>query len=273
MPNPPSTGLPNPASYDTSTPGVVLDDVTGLLWQEPDSGLAGPWSMAATYCSSLTLATHDDWRVPSILELASIVDYTRYDPALDPAFSVSLAASKVDYEYWSSTPEDTMVGTGAWAVYASVGFLVVEHVQDFFAVRCVRGGKTAPVGYCVSHGGEPCATVLDIATGLTWQQADAVGDVPLSTALTTCPTPALPGAGWRLPSMRELATIWDFSQFDPPIDEAAFPGTPLDDYWSSSSGMPVAGSYFGSGAWYLYFGIDGVNGETWTGLGRVRCVR
>src|SRR5215471_9261180 len=33
MPNPPSTGLPNPASYDTSVSGVVHDRVTGLDWQ------------------------------------------------------------------------------------------------------------------------------------------------------------------------------------------------------------------------------------------------
>src|SRR5436190_8651121 len=33
MPNPPSAGLPNPASYDTSRDGIVTDKVTGLIWQ------------------------------------------------------------------------------------------------------------------------------------------------------------------------------------------------------------------------------------------------
>src|SRR5580658_7985396 len=37
MPNPPGIGLPNPAEYDIG-PGVVVDEVTGLIWQEPDSG-------------------------------------------------------------------------------------------------------------------------------------------------------------------------------------------------------------------------------------------
>src|SRR5262249_6415642 len=33
MPNPPITGLPNPQSYETSTPGIVLDKLTGLMWE------------------------------------------------------------------------------------------------------------------------------------------------------------------------------------------------------------------------------------------------
>src|SRR5262245_28544364 len=70
MPNPPSTGLPNPASYDTSVDGVVCDEVTGLLWQrEVDSTAVYIRSEASAYCDGLELAGYDDWRLPTRIEL------------------------------------------------------------------------------------------------------------------------------------------------------------------------------------------------------------
>jgi len=91
MPNPVSTALPNPSSYDLGTPGVVIDRVTGLMWQQPietstSYGVNG--SVASTlgiiYCQNLVLAGHSDWRLPTLIELISIVDTTHINPAFDP---------------------------------------------------------------------------------------------------------------------------------------------------------------------------------------------
>src|SRR2546427_1367377 len=44
------------------------------------------------------LGGHSDWRLPNIRELMTIVDYSRFSPAIDPAFTPTATVS-----YWSST--------------------------------------------------------------------------------------------------------------------------------------------------------------------------
>ena len=86
--------VPIPAVDDT-----VFDRCTGLEWQRstadttgdgffiitPDTNMDGieepedsrTWAAALTYCEDLEYAGHDDWRLPNVLELQSIVDYGR----------------------------------------------------------------------------------------------------------------------------------------------------------------------------------------------------
>ncbi len=83
MPNSPDSGLPNEAAFDTSIPGVVRDLVTQLVWQQlaPDEFFGR--EEAAAYCQALQLAGYRDWRLPSIIELMSIVEPAKYAPAID----------------------------------------------------------------------------------------------------------------------------------------------------------------------------------------------
>jgi hypothetical protein len=82
-------------SADTLT---VTDTVTGLVWQRAGSGArsgctgtndvpgdACTWSEAASYCGSLTLGGLTGWRLPTLMELTTIVDYTQSDPSIDLA--------------------------------------------------------------------------------------------------------------------------------------------------------------------------------------------
>ena len=76
---------------------TVTDTCTGLMWQK----LPAPaffWCEALRYCENLRAAGHDDWRLPNIWELQSIVDYGRDDPAIDPVFGPQPNATS-----WSST--------------------------------------------------------------------------------------------------------------------------------------------------------------------------
>jgi hypothetical protein len=70
MPNTP--GLPNPPQYDTSTAGVVVDKVTGLTWQQPISAATYTQAQAVSYCASLGAG----WRLPTRIELTSLIDFT-----------------------------------------------------------------------------------------------------------------------------------------------------------------------------------------------------
>lgn len=80
--------------------GTVSDRAAGLTWQQADDGRPRNWAEALAYCENLTLAGRDDWRLPNIKELQSIVDYRRHDPALDPRH---FRQSDRRGWFWSST--------------------------------------------------------------------------------------------------------------------------------------------------------------------------
>ena len=64
--------------------GTVTDTSTMLIWQQQTAG-SMTWEAAISYCEGLSLGGHDDWRLPNTNELQSLVDYTRYYPAIDTA--------------------------------------------------------------------------------------------------------------------------------------------------------------------------------------------
>jgi len=69
-----TAGAPNLESYTDNGDGTVTDNVTGLMWQQVVSTTTYNWAQALAYCPKLTLAGHSDWRLPSRIELVSIVD-------------------------------------------------------------------------------------------------------------------------------------------------------------------------------------------------------
>ena len=60
--------------------GTVTDRATGLMWSKADSGKGMNWQDALAWVQKKNAEKflgHDDWRLPSVKELQSIVDYTR----------------------------------------------------------------------------------------------------------------------------------------------------------------------------------------------------
>lgn len=265
MPNPAGTG-PNPPSYTSGT-GYVVDNMTGLLWEQ-GVGCATPGcnqADAAAHCASLTLGGYSDWRIPTRIELVSIIDDTKHAPAIDGSVFTGMSGY-----FWTSTPmiffpknAFKVGGTEGDTSYGSTG---LNHV------RCVHAPAAAPVvPYQLQSGGTPTGTVLDTGTGMTWQQAASPATYTLDDANSYCSsnTPGLPGTGWRLPSMKELQTVVNDSRVRPAIDSSVFPSTPFDvAYWSSTK---VAGrpGY----AWSVSFEL-GVSSHTSASTKyHVRCVR
>ena len=124
----------NPPSYTDNGNGTIRDNVTGLVWQKLDDNATRSWAGATTYCDNLTLGAQTDWRLPSRIELISIVNYGIYNPAINAAFFPGTNSSN----YWSST---TSAGNtaNAWYVYFYGGYTHYSNKTSTSYVRCVRG--------------------------------------------------------------------------------------------------------------------------------------
>ena len=93
---------------------------------------------AVTYCAALRLGGYQDWRVPTIKELRSIVVYTPSIPAIDPSFKhMAENISWTARHYWSSTPVANH-NLAAWPVSFQSGYVRFRTKNMPHHVRCVR---------------------------------------------------------------------------------------------------------------------------------------
>jgi hypothetical protein len=90
------------------------------------------------YCG---LAGYTDWRLPTVKELQSLVDYSRPNPEEPdvPAVSPDLPGATAMWYYWSSTSYANNDGL-AWDVSFSIGYVSSYNKGNDSHVRAVRGG-------------------------------------------------------------------------------------------------------------------------------------
>ena len=119
--------------YATNT-NTVIDSVTNLEWQRAVPASSYTWTGARNYCSGLTLDGRSDWRLPSTIELMSLVDYGR---AMAPYIDPSAFPSTPSATFWGSHGS---VPELAWRVDFSTGRVNgnVDFVTGTGRVRCVR---------------------------------------------------------------------------------------------------------------------------------------
>ena len=129
-----TAGAPNLASYTDNGDGTVTDNVTGLMWQQAVPTTTYTWANAVAFCPTLTLAGHSDWRLPSGIELVSIVDMGNSSPHINGTYFPPTPANY----FWSSSP---LAGSSsdAWLVDFNFGRLATSYVvSTMYIVRCVR---------------------------------------------------------------------------------------------------------------------------------------
>ncbi len=129
----PAPGGANAPSYTQNADGTLTDDVTGLLWEQWADGGEYTQAEAASYCQALTIGDCAEWRLPTKLELLSIVDYTRVNPAIDV---MAFVGTENDF-YWSSTPSAGSPDF-AWYVSFAEGNTANGSTSEPHRVRCVR---------------------------------------------------------------------------------------------------------------------------------------
>ena len=113
--------------YTDNGDGTVTDEGSGLVWQQDVAAVQPNWQGALDYCNALTLAGFNDWRLPDIKQLRSLVDDIS---GMDSNFS--LAANPC----WSSTSASSR--TYAWRM-SNEGFTHYSlKTSSGWNVRCVR---------------------------------------------------------------------------------------------------------------------------------------
>jgi len=111
--------------------GTIFDTNTNLLWQQSPPNKLFIWQEANEYCKSLTLARHNDWRLPTREELESLIN-NKYKPTIDPILECNLG-----WHWSSSTHVDGP--SYAWIVSFYDGFVFHDSKGYAFFVRAVRG--------------------------------------------------------------------------------------------------------------------------------------
>src|SRR5213593_3531935 len=138
----------------------------------------------------MSFAGHDDWRLPNVRELQSILDYQITSPAVASAFNdncspgcpVTTCSCAVSGNYWSST---TSVSgpSSAWYVgfkYANVdAFSLSGGKSGTASVRAVRSGPTSTT------------TSTSTSTTTTGESSTTTTQAPTTTTTTTPTTTTL----------------------------------------------------------------------------------
>ena len=117
---------------------IWKDPATGLEWQFQSPGVM-TWDQAQEYARSLFLDGRNDWRLPTVSELETLIDretlYERMRPIMRKEVPFQDPLS-----YWSSTTFAPNTYS-AWIVMFDGAYILSYYKTNTYHVRCVRGRR------------------------------------------------------------------------------------------------------------------------------------
>ena len=249
-----------------SNDNVVADTNTGLQWQQTIPEQTYNWDDAKTYCEELTYADYSDWRLPSPKEFLTIVDNSKYSPAIDSTYFMNMPNdgyfwTSEEYNYSdSNSPEPSAYYFGTY-----FGNISSNAKTEAANVMCVRGNKL-PKSTLEIEKIEEEEIVSDSATELIWQKSYAT-DKNWPEALSYCENLKYAGySDWRLPNKNELSSLVKYGEHNPASD---FQNMPTNTFWTSTTTAEIKDS-----AWSIDFYSGYVaTTENKSTTNYVRCVR
>jgi hypothetical protein len=250
--------------------GTTTDTLTGLMWASAAGSTTTTWEAALNIANNSTLAGHDDWRLPNVNELTSLVNTEQSAPnswlnGLDE-FS-GIQANR----YWTSTVISQNATLWGWVVHMDTGVLArtnVSAIPTSYAWQ-VRDGGTGTVTlpktgktslYRTGDDGDlevgvtwpdprflstGEGMVLDMLTGLIWKATPAGSTMSWGDALAYAA--ALDTGGytdWRVPNRSELRSLVSYGTYNNDSYLSGYFGStiPGGEYWTSSTYSPATAS-------------------------------
>ena len=276
-------------AYRDNRDGTVSDLNTGLMWVQA-RGVKMAWAEALAGAAQCRVGGHNDWRMPTIKELYSLINFMGgFDyrvgtvgskPYLDTKFfgfaygDESKGERPIDCQDWSATEylSTTMNGNATvFGVNFADGRIKGYPKSDprsrtphKLYVRYVRGNPA--YGKNDFHDNSD-GTISDRATSLMWSKTDSATGMDWEAALAWVQKRNLENYlghnDWRLPNAKELQSIVDYTRatevtHSPAIDPV-FQTTALSDgdypfFWSSTTHLDGPRDRQGTTAVYICFG-------------------
>ncbi|MBR6423033.1 DUF1566 domain-containing protein [bacterium] len=251
-----------------SQAGTVIDNKTGLIWEQSPSENTYSWEDAPNHCTELNSSNYggkSNWRVPNPLELLTIVDGNKYGPATNSNFT-NIPIGRDDF-LWTSKDYGASLAR-AFRSYYGV-YLYGESKTKTYKVLCVSGNQLVAAtssDFTIQNINDE-VVVKDATTGLMWQKGYATGKKTWQQALKHCEDLTYAGySDWRLPNKNELASLLDPGKYGAPYSN--FPDMPSNYFWSSSTASSDID---------LAWRMDVIYGYVWysdkSNTESVRCVR
>ncbi|MBL7076100.1 MAG: DUF1566 domain-containing protein [Kiritimatiellae bacterium] len=276
-------------SYRNNRNGTVTDLNTGLMWQA-DPGAKKTYAQAVAGAARCRTGGYNDWRLPTIKELYSLIDFSGTDP--DPRASSAVSKKPFintryfNFQYGKTSDGERIIDS-QWATSTLYVGKVMNGQQAMFGVNFADGRiKGYPTGrdprgrtktyYVIYVRGNANygkndfvdngdGTVTDRATGLTWMKVDSGKGMDWPSALKHAEEMDYAGhSDWRLPNAKELQSIVDYTRSPDTTRSAAidpvFTCTRMRNeagqsdyghYWSSTTHVSQRG---GSRGVYIAFG-------------------
>ena len=153
--------------YQIHNNGTVTDKYTGLMWKVCSEGQtwsnpsnvatcdgntatsSETWSSALIYAKdNNSYAGYNDWRLPNVAELRTLLAYDRYSPAIN---STIFPNTKTDKDYYTTSPDFTSSSSySSWNISFNIpevkteggrGAIITTPSTNRDHIRLVRGGS------------------------------------------------------------------------------------------------------------------------------------
>jgi hypothetical protein len=274
----------NKPTYNDNGDGTVTDNITGLMWQQ-EPGDKMDYYDAVDAADDFSLAGYDDWRVPTTKELYSLIDFNGedVDPMASEGGTPFINDDVFGFEYGDTSAGDRIIDS-QWVASNIYESDVMNGQECFFGlnfadgrIKCYPTSSNTNNGYFaiyvrgdsyglndfVDNGDE---TITDNSTDLIWQKGDSDEGLDWEDALSYCEDLEFAdNSDWRLPNVKELQYIIDYTRSPDTTDSAA-----LDSIFEISEITNELGEedypYFWSGTTHV--GQSGGNSASFVSFGR-----
>ncbi len=275
----------NVPSYTDNGDNTITDNVTGLMWQKDFKRIS--WEDSFTDAKNNRTGSYSDWRVPTIKELYSLINFNGNTGSARPEssnkpddavpfidvnnfnFEYGQTTRYIDAQYLSATEyvsttmggDDTIFGVN-FADGRIKGYPKSGNPQTgLFYARYVRDNSSFGKNSFSDNGDE---TISDKNTGLIWSKKDNGEGLLWKDSLAYCENLVLAGLDdWRLPNTKELQGIVNYTRSpdttNSPAIDPIFDSTSITNeadqsdypfYWTSTThleGEGIKGAYVAFG--------------------------